>query len=72
VGFSLVAGSAKVILAARLKSVGDALYTGSAMDYYQPDFDGSLDWEMHPDARARWLMKELVRQTVKAQPPMDI
>ena len=72
VGATLAASSAKVIHAAKLESVGDALYTESAMNYYQPDFDGSLHWEMHPDARARWQMRERVRQALKALPPIEI
>ena len=73
VGGTLEARSAKVFHAARLESVGDALYTESAMDYYQPDFDdGSLHWEMHPDARTRWLLRERVRHALGAQHPLDI
>ena len=72
VGASLHAGSARIFHAARLKSVGDALFTESAMDYYQPDFDGSLHWEMHPDARSRWKMRELARLLTRAQAPIEI
>ena len=72
VGASLNAGSARVFHAARLKSVGDALNTGSAMDYYQPEFEGFLDWERHPDARARWQLREMVRQLMRVQGSMDI
>lgn len=73
VGGSLDVRSARVFHAARLESVGDALYTESAMNYYRPDFDdGSLHWEMHPDARTRWQMKEMVRHAMRVQLPMDI
>jgi hypothetical protein len=73
VGGTLEARSAKVFHAARLESVGDALFTESAMAYYRPDFDdGSLHWEMHPDARTRWQMREKVSHALGAQPPLDI
>jgi hypothetical protein len=72
VGGSLEAGSARVFHAARLESVGGELYTESAPDYYRPDFDGSLDWVMHPDARARWRARECVRRALRALPSMDI
>jgi len=73
VGGTLEARSAKVFHAARLESVGDALYTESAMDYYRPDFDdGSLHWEMHPDARARWQRRDMVRHAMRVQLPMEI
>lgn len=72
VGGTLEARSAKVFHAARLESVGDALYSESAMDYYKPEFEGTLHWEMHPDARARWLRREMVRHAMRIQLPMDI
>lgn len=72
VGGSLDARSARIFHAAALKSVGDHLSTESAPDFYRPDFDASLFWEMHPDARARWELREAVRKQMKDLPPMCI
>jgi len=72
VGGSLDARSARTFHAASLKSVGDNLNTEAAQDFYRPDFDDELFWEMHPDAKARWEMREAVRIQMRDLPPMCI
>ena len=72
VGGSLDARSARAFRAASLKYVGDNLNTEAAPDFYRPDFDDLLFWEMHPDARARWEMREAVRIQMRDLPPMCI
>ncbi len=72
VGGSLDARSARIFHAASLESVGDNLNTEAAPDFYRPDFDDLLFWEMHPEARARWEMREAVRKRMRDLPPMSI
>ena len=72
VGGSLYASKAKVIHAAKLESVGDTLYTQSAIDYYKPVFARVFHWEMHPDAEYRWKMREAVRLANRLQVAFDV
>ena len=72
VGGSLDARSARIFHAASLQSVGDNLNTEAAPDFYRPDFDDTMFWEMHPDARARWELREAVRKQMKDLSPMFI
>lgn len=72
VGGSLDARSARIFHAAALKSVGDNLNTESAPDFYRPDFDDLLFWEMHPDAKARWQMREAVTKEMRDLPSIYI
>jgi hypothetical protein len=72
VGGSLDARSARIFHAASLKFVGDNLNTEAAPDFYRPDFDDSLFWEMHPDAKFRWQMREAVRKRMRDLPPICI
>ncbi|MEI6607306.1 MAG: hypothetical protein WCP35_18490 [Verrucomicrobiota bacterium] len=72
VGGCLDASSASVFHAASLQAVGDSLHTAAAPDFYRPDFEDMVDWEMHPDARARWEMREAVRIQMRDLPPMCI
>jgi len=72
VGGSLDARSARVFQAAALRSVGDSLHTEAAPDFYQPDFEDVVDWDMHPEAKLRWEMREAVRRAMRLQQAMDI
>ena len=72
VGGSLCAGSAKIFRAPKLEYVGDSLYTGLAPDYYRPDFEELVYWEMHPEAKLRWELRQSVRRAVRSQQSIEI
>ena len=72
VGGSLDARSARVIQAAALRDVGDSLHTEAAPDFYRPDFEDLVYWDMHPEARFRWELREAVKRAMRSQQPMDI
>jgi hypothetical protein len=72
VGGSLDARSARVFQAAALQAVGDSLNTEAAPDFYRPDFEDLVDWEMHPEAKSRWQLREAVKRAMRSQMAMDI
>jgi len=72
VGGSIEAGSVIIFRAASLAHVYDTIDTGSAMDFYRPHFEDSVDWNMHPDAKRRWQIREAVRQQMRDLPQIFI
>ena len=72
VGGSLDARSARVFQAAALRDVGDSLNTESAPDFYRPDFEDMVDWEMHPDAQRRWRLRGAIRALMRGMATIDI
>lgn len=72
VGGTLYAGSAQIFQAPRLEHVGDSLYTGSAREFFRPDFEELVYWEMHPEAKFRWELREAARRATAAQQQIDI
>ena len=72
VGGSLDARFVRIFRAPALQSVGDSLHTESDPDFYRPNFEDMVDWDMHPEAEARWKLREAVRQAMREQPSMQI
>ncbi|MEI6608006.1 MAG: hypothetical protein WCP35_22110 [Verrucomicrobiota bacterium] len=72
VGGALDARSASTFHAASLQSVGDNLNTEAALDFYRPDFEDLVDWDMHPDAKSRWELREAVKRAMRSQQSMGI
>ncbi|MEI7910943.1 MAG: hypothetical protein WCK77_15010 [Verrucomicrobiota bacterium] len=65
VGGSLDAGSVITFRAAALRTVGETLNTGAAVDFYRPEFEELLFWSAHPGAELHWEMREAVRRTMR-------
>ena len=72
VGGSLDARYASVFQAVALRDVGDSLHTEAAPDFYRPDFEDLVDWDMHPDAERRWRMRGAIRAMMRDLPTMEI
>ena len=72
VGGTLDARYASVFQAAALRDVGDSLHTEAAPDFYRPDFEDLVYWDMHPEAKSRWKLRESVKRAMRSQQSMDI
>ena len=72
VGGSIDARYATVFHAGALRSVGDSLHTEAAPDFYRPDFEDMVEWDMHPDAEKRWRLRGAIIALMRDMPTMDM
>ena len=72
VGGSLDAGSVTTLRAAALRTIGEGLNTGAAVDFYRPAFEELLFWSAHPGAELHWEMREAVRRTMRELPQIEV
>ena len=72
VGGSLDARYVTVFQVAALRSVGDSLHSDAAPDFYRPDFEDMVEWDMHPDAEKRWRLRGAIIALMRDMPTMDI
>ena len=72
VGGSFIATEARHSVAHCLQSVGGCIFTCNAKRFYRTSVACGKDWYAHPEAVARWEIRQAARDALRQSPEIEI